>query len=306
MVADRAGEGALLVAEELALQHALAERPAVDGHELPPPAAHGVQRAGRDLLAGARLPQEQDRGLVGRDGRERAAEADRAVAPADDVRRAILVGIGGAIGADEEGVAGPDHRAGLQPAGLRQQPTVQPRAVAAPRVLHVPALPALDEVDVLPRHARVVQGAGPEGVAPATQRDPALQGQVLGGAQAVGGEGQEDRGPGAAVPLDGADPVERGGDGGGDAHGRVRSGHRFSPLRSRSTKNRGAVTAGLSSGRCSGRRRSRAWPGAGARARTRDRAGSRSTARAPARRPPTCRLRPAPRRATRWDRPRRG
>src|SRR6185295_9497308 len=57
---DRAGEGALLMSEELALEKLGRNRAAVDGDERPRPARAGiVDRAGRELLARARLAQDQ-------------------------------------------------------------------------------------------------------------------------------------------------------------------------------------------------------------------------------------------------------
>jgi hypothetical protein len=62
-----AGEGALLVAEELALEQRLRDRRAVDGHEGPRgPRGEPVDRAGRDLLARAALAREEDGGIDGR------------------------------------------------------------------------------------------------------------------------------------------------------------------------------------------------------------------------------------------------
>ena len=61
---QRAGEGALLVAEQLALDQPLRDRPAVDLDQRPVPArAPLVQRAGDQLLAGAGLAGEQHGGL---------------------------------------------------------------------------------------------------------------------------------------------------------------------------------------------------------------------------------------------------
>ena len=66
--ACRAGEGALLVAEQLALQHALGERLAVHRDERPGDAiAPVVQQARDQLLAGAALALDQHRGAARRD-----------------------------------------------------------------------------------------------------------------------------------------------------------------------------------------------------------------------------------------------
>ena len=62
----RAGEGAALVAEQLALDQRRRQRGAVDDDERPvAPAALAVERAREQLLARARLAEEQD-GRVGR------------------------------------------------------------------------------------------------------------------------------------------------------------------------------------------------------------------------------------------------
>ena len=59
----RAGEGALLVAEELALGEGRGQGGAVDLHERPVlPRAERVDRVGDQLLAGARLPLDEHRG----------------------------------------------------------------------------------------------------------------------------------------------------------------------------------------------------------------------------------------------------
>ena len=61
---DGAGEGALLVAEQLGLQHLAGQRAAVDRHERPlGPRRALVDGAGHQLLAGAALAEHQHRGL---------------------------------------------------------------------------------------------------------------------------------------------------------------------------------------------------------------------------------------------------
>ncbi len=58
-----AGEGPLLIAEELALQQVFREGRHVDGHEGPvPPPGGPVDRVGEQLLAGAGLADQQDGG----------------------------------------------------------------------------------------------------------------------------------------------------------------------------------------------------------------------------------------------------
>ena len=67
-VADGAGERAAHVAEQLAFDHALGQRAAVDGHERPAAARRGlVDRARQQLLAGAALGLDQDVALVARE-----------------------------------------------------------------------------------------------------------------------------------------------------------------------------------------------------------------------------------------------
>src|SRR5215831_5639087 len=62
----RAGEGALLVAEELALHQGLGDGRAVDGDEWPlAPIAHLMNGPGDQLLARPRLTGDQDRGVAG-------------------------------------------------------------------------------------------------------------------------------------------------------------------------------------------------------------------------------------------------
>ena len=68
LLAVGAGEGAALVAEELALDEPLGECPAVDPDERAGRAIRVAMKRGRDqLLAGAALAQDQDR-RVGRGG----------------------------------------------------------------------------------------------------------------------------------------------------------------------------------------------------------------------------------------------
>ena len=67
---DGAGERALLVAEQLALEQRRGNRGAVDGDERPVAArAQRVERAREQLLAGAALAAQQHRGV----GRRRLA-----------------------------------------------------------------------------------------------------------------------------------------------------------------------------------------------------------------------------------------
>jgi hypothetical protein len=90
LVADRAGESAPLVAEQLVLQEVVGDRAAVDVHEeLLPAPAQLVDRAREEALARSRLAQEHDPGIGGRrllDALERGADR-RALA--DDVGQAL-------------------------------------------------------------------------------------------------------------------------------------------------------------------------------------------------------------------------
>src|SRR2546428_349253 len=76
-VADRAGEGAAHVPEELALEQRLGERAAVDGHERPLAArAVRVDGACDEFLAGAALAEDEHRAAPGRDARDRLVDLD--------------------------------------------------------------------------------------------------------------------------------------------------------------------------------------------------------------------------------------
>ena len=79
-----AGEGALLVAEQLALEHALGERLAVDGDERPADAvAPVVQQARHQLLAGAALALDQHRRPARRDAAHQVEQLPAARALGD-------------------------------------------------------------------------------------------------------------------------------------------------------------------------------------------------------------------------------
>jgi hypothetical protein len=91
-LAVRAGEGAALVAEQLALLQRLRDRRAVLGDEgLPAAARVLVDRARDQLLAGARFPLDQDRQLGRRDAVQDRQDLEDARALADDrgVARAV-------------------------------------------------------------------------------------------------------------------------------------------------------------------------------------------------------------------------
>ena len=70
---DRAGERALLVAEQLALEQVLGDRRAIDGDELALAAARFVNRAGEQFLAGAAGAEQHHRDV----GRRRARSSGR-------------------------------------------------------------------------------------------------------------------------------------------------------------------------------------------------------------------------------------
>ena len=82
----RTGKGARLMAEDLALEHALGQGRAVDCHELPVAAAGGMQCPGQDLLAGAGFAVDQHIGLGRADCRDHAPDLldRRAVAEQED------------------------------------------------------------------------------------------------------------------------------------------------------------------------------------------------------------------------------
>jgi hypothetical protein len=82
---DRAGERALLVAEELALEQVLRDRGAVDRDEALAAARRlRVQVARQDLLAGARLAEEQHRGVGRRHALDRPAHPHHLGIPRED------------------------------------------------------------------------------------------------------------------------------------------------------------------------------------------------------------------------------
>ena len=85
LAAHRAGEGALLVAEELGLEQVLRQRGAVHRDEgLRRPRAVGVDGAGDQLLAGAGLAQHEDVGLGPGGLLDKVEDARHGLAAADD------------------------------------------------------------------------------------------------------------------------------------------------------------------------------------------------------------------------------
>ena len=93
VVAVGAGERALDVAEELALEQGLGNGAAVDGHEGPVgPVAALVDGLGDEFLAGAALAVDQDRGRGGGDLVHHLVDRAHARALADDVLAALLAG----------------------------------------------------------------------------------------------------------------------------------------------------------------------------------------------------------------------
>ncbi len=93
LVAVRPGEGALAVAEELALEQRVGQRPAVDrDEEVPAARALLVDRAGHELLAGARLAQDQRREVGGGDLADLIDHLADGAAHAEQRRRGPMVG----------------------------------------------------------------------------------------------------------------------------------------------------------------------------------------------------------------------
>ena len=83
--ADRAGEGATLVTEQLRFQQRVRKGGAVDGHErLPAPWPPLVQRPRDQLLAGAALAADQDGGVAGGDGVDPVHQPEHLRRAADD------------------------------------------------------------------------------------------------------------------------------------------------------------------------------------------------------------------------------
>ena len=99
-VLDGAGERAVHVAEQLAFQQILAQRPAIDAHKRSArPIAQLVDGRGDQLLAGAGLAQQQDRGVAARDTSRRAIHLLHGRAGADNAgdRRPALVHVVGDV-----------------------------------------------------------------------------------------------------------------------------------------------------------------------------------------------------------------
>ena len=88
---DRAGEGALLVPEQLAFDQRRRQRRAVDPDERPGVAAAAlVQRTGEQLLAGARRSQQQHGRVHRRDLRQARQRDSSAATLADDVVEIVV------------------------------------------------------------------------------------------------------------------------------------------------------------------------------------------------------------------------
>ena len=89
---DGAGERALLVAEELALQQGLAERRAVEAHQRRLGAGAGaVDHLGDQLLAGAGLALDEDAGAARRHLLDHPQQLDHAGVRADDVPESVAL-----------------------------------------------------------------------------------------------------------------------------------------------------------------------------------------------------------------------
>ena len=113
-VAVRAREGALEVAEELALHELVGDRRAVDDDEVALAAAQLVQRAGEELLAGAGLARDEHRRVRGRHGGEHVEQARDGDVRTDDAVRLAERGEGLAV-RRREGLAGQALGDGVQP-----------------------------------------------------------------------------------------------------------------------------------------------------------------------------------------------
>ncbi len=96
LLAIRAGEGAALVPEQLALEQVLGQRRAGDVHErLRRAVAAEVNDLGGEILAGAALPcQEHGRGRAGGDLLQQRADVHDRVARADDAVEAVRLRLG--------------------------------------------------------------------------------------------------------------------------------------------------------------------------------------------------------------------
>ena len=100
-VIDRAGEGAANVPEQLAFQQALAERAAIDlDVRAGAAAAEAVDGGGDQFLAGARLAQQQHRGLAAGHAPGQAIDVLHGLAGPDDAgnRRAVFIQRCGTVG----------------------------------------------------------------------------------------------------------------------------------------------------------------------------------------------------------------
>ena len=91
LLGDGAGEGALLVAEQLALQQARGDGRAVQLDEgAVPPRAQLVQGAGDEFLARARLAANEHRGVGGGDGLDLLEHPAQGGTVADDLPEVVL------------------------------------------------------------------------------------------------------------------------------------------------------------------------------------------------------------------------
>src|SRR5690606_15366413 len=86
------GEGTARVAEKLALQQALRNRPAIDGHEGPSASvAAPVDLLREHLLAGARLPLDEDGDVRLRDLLDLPVDLAHGVAGAEEPAEAVAL-----------------------------------------------------------------------------------------------------------------------------------------------------------------------------------------------------------------------
>jgi hypothetical protein len=146
-IGERAGERALLVAEQLGLRHLGGDRGAVERHPRSRAPAALVQRPRGDLLSRPRLPEEQHRAAAGGHGQEAPAQALGHVRGTEQAlqlgrrargalvghRQAVVVGL---LIHHQQRLADGHHIVGAQ-GGAGHRGAVHPGAVVALQVLQL-------------------------------------------------------------------------------------------------------------------------------------------------------------------------